>query len=401
MLKLWSAQGFITSTLSAYIKALADTLPESLSVVYLVNSGSEANDLALRLARQYTKREDIAVFEAGYHGNLSSLVDVSQKTFRTLPQGKKKFVHVIPLPKPDPSYGPNTDQGHIHVQKAKAALASSLGEGKQMSCLISEMLPLVSGIVVPPKSYFQQLYQLIRDKGGICIADEVQTGLGRTGENYWAFQSYGVVPDIVTVGKPLGNGFPIGAVITSRTIADSLGEYLTSFGGNPVACSIGLAVLEVIKNEKLMSSTRCVGRYLLQGLTGLMERHPTIGDVRGMGLYIGVEMVLGRPNFKPATQFTERLAYKLKDKRILVGIESPDKNVVVLTPPLCFTLDNARHLIETFDLVLTQLEKSGDEDLTPEPSLPLPIGLIGLTNDEDEDEDQSPTKRRRLYEEMD
>jgi len=304
---LWTAPGFINESFSKYIKLLLDYLPDKLSVIHLVSSGSEANDLALNLARKHTKRQDVAVFESGYHGGLTTLIDVSEKMFRKLPQGKKDFVHIIPLPSDSPCGESNFNQDpEEHIQKAKKVIKQAANKGRPIGAFLSEIVVTAAGVVIPSKGYYQQLYKAIRDQGGVCIADEVQTGLGRTGEHFWAFQAFGVIPDIVTVGKPIGNGYPLAAVITTKEIGDSMGEFLSTYGGNPIACAIGKAVIEVIVNEKLMSSCKMVGMFLLQELNELKQKYISIGAVRGMGLVIGVELVCGRPNLKPATQLASQ-----------------------------------------------------------------------------------------------
>ncbi|XP_046443717.1 ethanolamine-phosphate phospho-lyase-like [Daphnia pulex] len=406
MQKLWTTQGFLNDTYSLYMKKLMDVLPESLSVVYLVNSGSEANDLALRLGRLYTKRDDVAIFESSYHGNISSLVDVSSKSFKRLPQGKKEFVHVIPLPKCQNIEDQTVENEQANQEKfcedAQRVIENASKNGRSIGILLSEMVISAAGLVIPPLGYFKNLYQMIRNQGGICIADEVQTSLGRIGGDFWAFQLYGVVPDILTFGKSIGNGFPIAAVVTSREIASCLPEYMNTYGGNPLACAIGKAVLEVIVNEKLMYSAKMVGKSLLEGLRGLMSKHPSIGDVRGMGLCVGVEVVCGRPDMKPATILANRILYLLKEEKVIVATQGEERNVIALTPPLCFTLDNARRVVEAFDKAFTKANQSEEsEPVRPNTSFlgldNIPLNVMGG----DEETDTSPAKRQRTYEEMD
>lgn len=402
MLKLWSSQGFLNDTYSKYIKQLIDTLPEALNVIYLVNSGSEANDLALRLGRLYTKRDDVAVFESSYHGNIASLVDISTKSFKRLPQGKKDFVHVIPLPRSQLNGDSNIIQNGqtTYYEQAKNVIEKAKNNGRPIGCFISEIAVSAAGMVIPPSGYFKEMYQMIRNQGGVCIADEVQTGLGRTGE-FWTFQVYGVVPDILTFGKPIGNGFPLAAVVTTREIANCLPEYMSTYGGNPLACAIGKAVLEVIANEKLMYAAKMVGKFLLEGLRGLMPKYPTIGEVRGLGLCIGVEIVCGRPYMKPAANLAGRLLYKLKEEKVIVATQGEERNVISITPPLCFTLDNARRVIEAFDKALTKVNETEDIPLDATSTSVLGLDSIPLNVLGDGDEEASPAKKPRRYEEMD
>jgi len=403
---LWTAPGFSNDSYPKYLKCLLEYLPDKLSVIHLVSSGSEANDLALSLARKHTKRQDVAVFESGYHGSLSALNDISEKTFRQLPQGKKDFVHIIPLPTDSPCGESSYNQDPTkHVEKAKKVIKQAQAKGRPIGTFISEIVVTAAGVVIPSKGYYQELYKTIREQGGVCIADEVQTGMGRTGDNFWAFQAYGVIPDILTVGKPIGNGYPLAAVITTKEIGDSMGDYLSTYGGNPIACAIGKAVIEVIANEKLVSSCKMVGMFLLQELNELKLKYISIGAVRGMGLLIGVELVCGRPNLKPATQLASQFLIRMREERIILAVQGIERNVVLITPPLCFTLENARTLITVFDKVLCRLEE--------EPALPttttssilgisnIPTDVLMLSTPGEENEDEPVAKRQRCYEEMD
>lgn len=362
MATLVSSQGFISEPLTKYTKQLISNFPDSLSVCYLVNSGSEANDLALRLARAYTKRKDVIVFDDAYHGNLGNLIDISPKMFKQMAQGKKEFVHVIPYP--DLYRGNHREDDPRAVEKyildAEVIIQEAVKNNRSIACFISESIFVNCGVIVPPKNYYKLLYNLIRDIGGVCIADEVQTALGRTGEYFLAFEHYDVVPDIVTLGKPLGNGHPMAAVITTREIADALGEYYSTFGGNPVACVIGLAVLDIIQNEKLIISATSVGKTLFENLQVLKEKHSAVGDVRGLGLCLGIDIVEDKSCRKPATELAQKIMYRLKEQHhILVQTLGPYRNVITITPPMCFTQLNARVLYKALDSVLTEL--SGNE----------------------------------------
>ncbi|ROT65743.1 putative 5-phosphohydroxy-L-lysine phospho-lyase-like isoform X2 [Penaeus vannamei] len=294
MATLVSAQGFMNDALTKYVKQLVNKLPDVLSICYLVNSGSEANDLALRLARAYTNRKDVVVFDDAYHGNLGNLIDISPKMFKQMPLGKKEFVHVIPCPDTYRGIYREDDvrAAEKYVKEAEHIIHQASRSNRKIACFVSESIVVNCGVIVPPRNYFRLLYNLIHEIGGVCIADEVQTGLGRTGEYFWAFEHYGVIPDIVCIGKPLGNGHPMGAVITTREIADSLGEYYSTFGGNPVACAIGMAVLDVIENEKLVQSAKAVGKTLLENLQQLRLNHRVIGDTNARSLFNALDAVL-------------------------------------------------------------------------------------------------------------
>lgn len=410
MATLVSAQGFMNDALTKYVKQLVNKLPDVLSICYLVNSGSEANDLALRLARAYTNRKDVVVFDDAYHGNLGNLIDISPKMFKQMPLGKKEFVHVIPCPDTYRGLYREDDlrAAEKYVKEAEHIVRQAIRSNRKIACFVSESIVVNCGVIVPPRNYFRHLYNLIHEIGGVCIADEVQTGLGRTGEYFWAFEHYGVTPDIVCIGKPLGNGHPMGAVITTREIADSLGEYYSTFGGNPVACAIGMAVLDVIENEKLVQSAKAVGKTLLENLQQLRLNHRVIGDVRGIGLCIGVEIVEHKTSRKPATALAQTIIYKLKEEHhILVQVQGPGRNVICITPPMCFTQTNARSLFNALDAVLTSLAHSNTEgviDIASNIVVPHPRSVLSmedLENMSEELEGPEAKKARTSYDDID
>ena len=213
-----------------------------------------------------------------------------------------------------------------------------------------------------PQGYLSESFGHARDAGAVCVADEVQVGFGRVGTHFWGFETQGVVPDIVTLGKPIGNGHPMAAVVTTPEIAASFDngmEYFNTFGGNPVSCAIGLAVLDVIENEGLQQNALAVGAYLKNGLGQLGKRHALIGDVRGMGLFIGVELVLDRKTLDPATRLAARVIEEMKDRGVLINTDGPFDNVLKIKPPMVFTKENATQLIETLDEVLSGIGDGG------------------------------------------
>ncbi|XP_043245865.1 5-phosphohydroxy-L-lysine phospho-lyase-like [Amphibalanus amphitrite] len=405
MARLVWAQGFLFDALSLYLKELTDMMPEQLSVCYLVNSGSEANDLALRLARSYTRQEDVIVFEGAYHGNLGSVADISPKLFPAAPpenNGRRRHVHVAPLP--DTYRGryreTDPDPGARYAQHVERLLERMESEGRRVAAFMSECLVTQCGMVAPPEDYFRRVYSLVRARGGVCVMDEVATGLGRIGTHTWAFESYGVVPDIVTLGGTLGNGHPMSAVVTRRDIAETLSEYLSTFGGNPVSCAVGLAVLEVMRTEKLMTSATNVGRFLKDSLTQLAGSHGCIGDVRGSGLCLGVEIVSSRQSRKPDPTLARQICFGLREERILATTCGPAANVLQLTPPMCFTMTNARTLLSAVDAVLGRLlrrraEGGGDSACAGESR------ADGDSDTDPERLQRQEAKRRRVYEEVD
>ena len=349
---------YLHRTILDYAERLAATLPDPLRVCFLVCSGSEANELALRLARAHTGRRDVIVLEAGYHGNTTSLIDISPYKFAG-PGGHGAPAHVRVAPLPDPyrgrHRGAGRDAGERYVADVQRLVAGMQAEGTPPGAFIAETLPGCGGQIVPPDGFLDGAFRIVRQAGGVCIADEVQTGLGRSGTHFWAFQTQGAVPDIVTIGKPIGNGHPLGAVVTTREIAASFAngmEYFNTFGGNPVSCAAGMAVLNVIADESLQENARRTGAHMLEGLRSLMDRHAVVGDVRGCGLYIGVELVLDRDARLPAGAHASHVANRMREHGILISTDGPDHNVLKIKPPLVVTGADADRLVATLDRVL-------------------------------------------------
>ena len=322
---------YLSELILEYAEKLGATLPEPLEVCFFVNSGSEANELALRLARARTKARDLIVLEHAYHGNTTTLIDISP------------YKHDGPGGAGAPSW--------VH----KASLPASAGDAQQIVDLIAklpsrlcgfiaESMPSVAGQIVFPDGYLAKVYAAVRSAGGVCIADEVQTGYGRIGTHFWAFEKYGVVPDIVVLGKPIGNGHPIGAVITTRAIAESFDngmEFFSTFGGNNVSCAIGLKVLEVVQKENLQAHALRTGERLLTGLRDLQKCHDNIVDVRGSGFFLGVEL----------TDDASGVVNRMREHGILLGTEGPRHNVLKIRPPMPFSDSDA-------DLFLTVLSQN-------------------------------------------
>jgi 4-aminobutyrate aminotransferase-like enzyme len=333
-----------------YAEQLTNTLPSPLNVCFFVNSGSEANELALRLARSHTNTRDLLVLDHAYHGNTTTMIDISPyKHDGPGGSGPPSWVHKIPLPDVFRGQYRGDDAGPQYATQVEKVV------DQVKSNFICESLPSVGGQIVLPEGYLPQVYQAIRNAGGVCIADEVQTGYGRIGEHFWGFQKYDVVPDIVVLGKPIGNGHPIGAVVTTSEIAASFDngmEFFSTYGGNTVSSAIGLTVLSVVQDEALQAHAAEVGEYLLEELRRLMSRYEVIGDVRGSGLFIGVELVRDRETRKPATQFAETVVNRMREERILFGTDGPFHNVLKIRPPMPFSLSDASRLVETLDRVL-------------------------------------------------
>lgn len=327
-----------------YAEKLIATFPKPLTVCFFVNSGSEANELALRLARNYTKRKNIVVMDNGYHGNTSTLIDISAYKFNGKGgSGKPEFVTVIPMPD-------QLRQQHLEFKNP--------GFDNTIAAFISESLLSCGGQIELPAGYLQSVYAAIRQAGGVCIADEVQVGFGRVGTHYWGFATQDVVPDIVTLGKPMGNGHPIGAVVTTREIADAFCngmEFFSTFGGNPVSCAIGLSVMDVIEQDQLQANALAVGNYLLSRLNDLKNQFEVIGDVRGRGLFIGIEMVTDKKTNTPAPELASALVNHMKQHGVLLSTDGPYHNVVKIKPPMVFTSADVDYLITQLQTILALL----------------------------------------------
>lgn len=344
---------YLHDNILRYGDALAATLPGGLEVCFFVNSGSEANDLALRLARAATGRTGMIVLDGGYHGNLTSLVAVSPYKFDG-PGGPGAGVAVEKAISPDPYRTPNRTGTDFALDVARAA--SSLTErGYAPGAFLAESILSCGGQIEPPSGYLASAYSHARAVGALCIADEVQTGFGRVGHHMWSFQLQDVVPDIVTMGKPIGNGFPMGAVVTTRSIADAFAngmEYFNTYGGNPVSCAVGLAVLDTIREEGLQQHALHVGEHLKRGLSDLAQRHPLVGDVRGQGLFLGIEFVRDRETLEAADTEASWIVNRMKSLGVLLSTDGPLHNVIKIKPPLAFTIDDADELLDKLDGVL-------------------------------------------------
>jgi 4-aminobutyrate aminotransferase-like enzyme len=349
---------YLHDNLTRYAERLTALMPDRLSVCFILNSASEANELALRLARAYTGREHLIVLDAAYHGHTGGLIDISPYKFNGPGgAGPKPWVHIAPIPddyrgpykRDDPAAGLKY-AGHV------AAIVDRLrAEGQGLAGYIAETLPSVGGQIVFPPGYLAEVYRHVRAAGGLCIADEVQVGFGRLGTHFWGFDTQGVAPDIVVLGKPIGNGFPLAALVTTPEIADAFDngmEFFSTFGGNPVACAAGLAVLDVLRDERLQERALRVGGRLLAGLRGLVDRHPIVGDARGAGLFLGVELVRDRATLEPAPAAAAYVVNRLRESGILAGTDGPYHNVIKIRPPLPFGDADADLLLETLDQLL-------------------------------------------------
>ena len=341
---------YLHNTILDYAERLGALFPAPLSVVYMVTSGSEANELALRIARTVTGRRGIVTLDWGYHGHTGALIDISPYKFnRKGGDGKPAEVGIATLP--DPYRGPfrGADSGPAYAASVAEQITELQIANLPPAAMFAEAISGCGGQVFFPDGYLAEAARLIRAAGGLMVVDEVQTGFGRVGTDMWAHTSQGVIPDIVTLGKPIGNGHPMAAVITTPEIAKAFAngmEFFSSFGGNPVSAAVGMAVLDVIEGEGLQDKARVTGHYLLAGLQALT--HPLIGDVRGRGLFLGVELVRDRVTLEPATTEAGAIANHMRDNGVLISTDGPFDNVLKIKPPLAFGRSEA-------DLVIAAL----------------------------------------------
>ncbi|HEX7025366.1 MAG TPA: aspartate aminotransferase family protein [Gemmatimonadales bacterium] len=336
---------------------LASKMPPGLDVTYFVNSGSEANDLAITLARLATGNYDVIALRNAYHGGSPLSAGLTSHHTWKFPVPQAAGVHHALCPDPYRSpYAGSADDiaGRSAADIREIVRYSTPG---RLAAFIAEPIQGVGGVTSGSPNYFAEAYAITRAHGGLCISDEVQTGFGRTGNHYWGFENFGVVPDIVTMAKGLGNGTPLAAVTTRREIAEKLTQriHFNTFGGNPVAMAAGLAVMEVIDEEGLQENARVVGGHLLEGLRRLQGSHPLIGDVRGMGLMLGVELVTDRATRAPAARETLAVLEATREMGVLIGKGGLDGNVLRIKPPMCVTRADADFALDVLDRALREV----------------------------------------------
>lgn len=347
---------YLHENINEFAKELLSTFPPELCVVHFVNSGSEANELALRMAYNYTGQKDIIAVEVGYHGNTNACIDVSSYKFDGKGgKGVPEHTHIVPLP--------DAYRGMFRGKHTTIKYASFISDKieyirskkRKLAGFICESIISCGGQIELPKDYLAIAYDLVHKAGGLCIADEVQTGCGRVGSAFWGFQLHDVIPDIVTIGKPIGNGHPLAAVVCTKKVAEAFAngmEYFNTFGGNPVSCAIGTEVLRTIKTEGLQENAKRVGEHLKAELRRLHMRFPIIGDVRGQGLFLGFELVDQHMN--PLSEQAAYLANRMKDLGVLMSTDGKDNNVLKIKPPMVFSMDNANELIYRLKTVLAE-----------------------------------------------
>ena len=358
MARLNTNTRYIYNELLTYSEKLLSKFPSHLNKVFFVNSGSAASDLAIRIAATHTKRNRIMVVEHGYHGNTRMGIDISHYKYNHK-GGTGKPADVIETLMPKAFGSGYEDDGTAGAYFAGITQRAIEQNYNEIAAFISEPIIGCGGQVPLAKGYLKAVYALVREQGGICISDEVQVGFGRLGDSFWGYEMYDVVPDMVILGKPMGNGHPIGAVVTTTAISESFAngmEFFSSFGGNPISCAIGKAVLEVIEEENLQHHAKKVGDYLKKQLKQLGTIYPEIVDVRGNGLFLGVEIhdSAGNPNTKLANAIKNRF----REDNILIGTDGPYDNVLKIKPPLYFSKADSDILIDKMKSILESLVKN-------------------------------------------
>ena len=348
---------YLHPNVAEYARKLASKMPGDLKICYFVNSGSEANDLALLMARLYTGNYDVIALRNAYHGgNASGMAVTAHSTWKfNVPHSFGVHHALAPYPYRGPFGYDDADAGKKYADDVKS-LIDYATPGK-VAAFIAESIQGVGGFVEFPQGYLKHTYEHIRAAGGVCIADEVQTGFGRTGTHFWGFETQGVIPDIVTLAKGIGNGAPLGAVVTTPQIAATLqGKiHFNTFGGNPVVSAMGKAVLEVIEKENLQANSLKLGNHIHAGLNKLKAKHKIIGDVRGKGLMIGIEMVKDRATKQPASAECAQVLETARELGLLIGKGGLWGQTIRFAPPMCITQADADFLLEVFDEAFSSL----------------------------------------------
>lgn len=356
MAKLNTNTRYLYHQLADYAEKLLAKFPSRLNKVYFVNSGSAASDLAIRMAKSHTKLEKLMVMEHGYHGNTQTSIDISDYKFNN-PKGDGQKNHILKTPIPDTYRGKyKADDKNAGQKYAEDAIAQISNSDTPIAAFITEPIVGCGGQVPLADGYLKHIYPVIRQQGGVCISDEVQTGFGRLGDTFWGFEAQNIIPDIVILGKPIANGHPMGAVVCTAEISESFEkgvEFFSSFGGNPVSCAIASAVLDVIDEEQLQSHAKTVGDYYKSLFIDLKQKHPCIGDVRGSGLFLGIEIIKNQ-NKEPDTHLAKHIKNKLRNRYILVSTDGPFDSVIKTKPALCFTKQNAEIVVKNIDEIITE-----------------------------------------------
>jgi alanine-glyoxylate transaminase/(R)-3-amino-2-methylpropionate-pyruvate transaminase len=349
---------YLHPNLPLLAKKLASKMPKGLDVTYFVNTGSEANDLAVTMARLFTGHSDVIALRNGYHGGSPSAMGLTSLNTWKFPLPSALGIHhaVSPDPYRSPFSGTPEEIASKSAEDILGIIRYST-PGK-IAAFIAEPIQGVGGATHGARNYLSEAYKIIREHGGLCIADEVQTGFGRTGDHYWGFENFDVVPDFVTMAKGIGNGVPLAAVTTRMEIAQALTQriHFNTFGGNPVSMAAGLAVLDVIDEDGLQENARVIGKRFKDGIKELAKHHQLIGDVRGMGLMLGVELVRDRKTKEPAKKETIAVLEAAREMGVLIGKGGLDGNVLRIKPPMCITAEDADFTLDVLDQALTSVK---------------------------------------------
>jgi 4-aminobutyrate aminotransferase-like enzyme len=352
---------FHYSAIAEFSERLLKLAPKGMDRVFLVNSGTEANDLAIRLAWAYSGGRDILSVLEAYHG-WSVATDAISTSIADNPQAlstRPDWVHPVVAPNTYRGECRGPDSTPFYLKSVDAHLGRLAEQGRQVAGFICEPVYGNAGGISLPPGYLQQVYERVRAQGGVCIADEVQVGYGRLGQYFWGFEEQGVVPDIITMAKGMGNGHPLGAVITRREIAEALeaeGYFFSSSGGSPVSCRIGMAVLDVMEQEQLCENAREVGAYFKERLQALIDKHPLVGAAHGSGFYLGLELVRDRQTLEPATQETAYLCDRLRELGIFMQPTGDYLNILKIKPPMVTTRRSVDFFVDNVSKVLSELE---------------------------------------------
>ena len=340
-----------------YAEKLTGKYPDGLDIAMFACTGTEANELALRLARAKTGASGMIVTDNAYHGNSWAISQITT----THKSGEKRGDNIVTVPPPDTYRGLYANDEEAAVKYAShlhTAIEELAQKGHRPAAFIIDTIFSNEGVPTVPSGYLAKAVEIVRDAGGLFVADEVQPGFGRLGTHFWGFENHGVIPDIATMGKPMGNGYPISAVVTSDTVVDAFEQgshYFNTFGGTPVACEAARAVLEVIEEEGLQANALETGKYLLAGLAELATNNTIIGDIRGSGLFIGIDLVRDRDSREPATAETDRAVNLLRENGVLIHSTGQYDNVLKIRPPMVFSRENADLLLEKLEVVLNKI----------------------------------------------
>ncbi|MFN0203596.1 MAG: aminotransferase class III-fold pyridoxal phosphate-dependent enzyme, partial [Bacteroidia bacterium] len=347
---------YLNQAILDFAAELLKTFPPELSVLHFVNSGSEANELALRMAKAATGEKDILAIEVGYHGNTQACIDISSYKFNGKGgAGCPEHTHIVPLPDTFRGLYQGENAGLEYAHHVQSHVERLATKGRKPAAFIAESIVSCGGQIDLPENFLQKAYEYARAAGAVCIADEVQVGFGRVGEKFWGFELHNVMPDIVTMGKPIGNGHPLAAVVCTAAVAAAFAngmEYFNTFGGNPVSCAIGKTVLSVIQSEQLQENAKQVGAYLKAKLRLLQEKYPILADIRGEGLFLGIELTDSQKN--PLAEQTSYLSNRMKDFKILTSTDGPQYNVLKIKPPMCFSMENADTFLAALERILQE-----------------------------------------------